>query len=107
MNAAEKIHERDLAQRLSEAEATIEVPLTDHWSSPDAFANPAAGPAIASSATRLADGRLAVDLAFLATPHRLEVELDPSTATFFARWPLVPLFGGGLAPQLGSMHVPD
>ncbi len=88
---------------IREAEATIEVPLTEHWSSADTSVKPA----VASSATRLADGRLAVDLVLLATPHRLEIELDPTTATCFARWPLVPLFGGGLAPQLGSMHAPD
>ena len=52
------------------------------------------------------DGRLVVDVVFLATPHRLEIELDPSTATFAARWPLVPLFGAGLAPRLASLQVP-
>ncbi len=82
---------------LREAGGEIDVPLTTQWSS--------VGP-VAASATRRVDGRLAIDLVFLATPHRLEVELDPSTATFAARWPLVPLFGAGLAPQLVSMRAP-
>ena len=75
-----------------EDDGSIEVPLTHGWSVED-------GSSIASSATRLADGRVAVDLAFLATPHRLEIELDPAAGTFAARWPLVPLFGLGLDPQ--------
>ena len=81
-----------------EGDGTIEIPLTEGWSMAD--------DAIAASATRLDDGRIAVDLSFLATPHRLEVELDPMAATFSARWPLVPLFGAGLDPQLASMRAP-
>jgi Beta-lactamase len=42
----------------------------------------------------------------LATPHRLEIELDPSTGTFDARWPIVPLFGAGVDNRLGTMHAP-
>ncbi len=83
---------------VSEADDAIEVPLTEAWTHVD--------PSLAVSASRLADGRLVVDVAFLATPHRLEIELDPSTATFVARWPLVPLFGAGLAPRLASMQAP-
>ena len=49
---------------------TIDVPLTEEWTVVDEPSR--------RSATRLADGRLAVDLAFLATPHRLEIELDPA-----------------------------
>jgi len=82
-----------------EGDASIELPLTEGWSRGD--------PSLAASASRLSDGRLAVDVAFLATPHRLEIELDPSTATFVARWPFVPLFGAGLGPQLHSMRPPD
>ena len=63
-------------------------------------------PSLAASATRLADGRLAVDLVFLATPHRLEIELDPSPRTFVTRWPNVPLFGAGLHNRLASMRGP-
>ena len=59
-----------------------------------------------SSATRLDDGTLAVDLVFLATPHRLEIELDPVAGTFAARWPLAPLFVAGLDPHLTSMCAP-
>jgi CubicO group peptidase (beta-lactamase class C family) len=78
---------------------TIEVPLTVDWTVVDAWR--------AASATQLADGRLAVDLVFLATPHRLAIELDPSTRTFDTRWPNVPLFGAGLRNRLTSMRGPD
>ena len=54
-----------------EADGAIEVPLTANGRHVD--------PSLAASATRLADGRLVVDVVFLATPHRLEIELDPST----------------------------
>ncbi len=81
-----------------EDDDSIEVPLTEHWS--------VASASHAASASRLADGRIVVDLVLLATPHRLEIELDPATATFVARWPLVPLFGAGLDNRLSSMHSP-
>jgi hypothetical protein len=83
-----------------EDDRSIDVPLTHGWSVDD-------GSPIASSATGLADGTFAVDLVFLATPHRLEIELDPAAGTFAARWPLVPLFGAGLDPHLASMQAPD
>ena len=63
-------------------------------------------PSLATSAAGSPTGAVAVDVVFLATPHRLEIELDPSTSTFAARWPLVPLFGAGAAPQLASMQAP-
>jgi CubicO group peptidase (beta-lactamase class C family) len=72
---------------LHEPDGSIEVPLTERWAVVDAT--------VAASAAGLAGGRVAVDLVFLASPHRLEVELDPSTSTFVTRWPLVPLFGAG------------
>ncbi len=81
-----------------EAGGAIELPLTEAWTHLE--------PSLATSAGRLADGRVAVDVVFLATPHRLEIELDPSTSTFSARWPLVPLFGAGAAPRLASMQAP-
>jgi hypothetical protein len=84
---------------IHEDDEAIEVPLTIEWTVVDAWH--------AASATRLADGRLAVDLVFLATPHRLEIELDPSTRTFSTRWPNVPLFGAGLQRRLTSMRGPD
>jgi hypothetical protein len=76
----------------------IEVPLTTEWTVVDA--------SLAVSAAQLADGRLAVDLVFLATPHRLELELDPARRTFVTRWPHVPLFGAGLQNRLTSMRGP-
>lgn len=82
---------------LHEDGSSIGVPLTRGWSEE--------GPT-AASAARLSDGRLAVDVAFLATPHRLELELDPSDATFVARWPIVPLFGAGLGNRLASLTAP-
>jgi hypothetical protein len=80
-----------------EDDRSIEVRLTKGWSVDD-------DSGAAASAARLADGRVAVDIAFLATPHRLEIELDPAAGTFVARWPLVPLFGVGLDPHLASMR---
>ena len=62
---------------------------------------------IAASATTLDDGRLAVDIAFLATPHRLEVEVEPAAATFATRWAGFPLFGAGLKGRLTSLHAPE
>ena len=82
-----------------EDDRAIDVPLTHGWSVDD-------GSSIGASATRLDDGTLAVDLAFLATPHRLEIELDPAAGTFAARWPLVPLFGAGLDTRLAAMRAP-
>jgi CubicO group peptidase (beta-lactamase class C family) len=83
---------------LREDDRSIEVPMTEAWTTVD--------PSLAASAARLDDGRVVVDLAFLATPHRLEVELDPSTATFITRWPLVPLFGAGVQHHLDAMRAP-
>jgi CubicO group peptidase (beta-lactamase class C family) len=84
---------------IHEEEGSFTVPLTERWSVDDS---------IAASATRLDDGRIAVDLSFLHTPHRLEVELDPATATFVARWPLMPLFGIGADHRLAALRsLPD
>ena len=84
---------------IREKDRTIELSLTNGWWV-DGEAE------LAASATRLADGTVAVDVVFLATPHRLEIELDPAAGTFVARWPLVPLFGVGLDPHLASMRPP-
>jgi hypothetical protein len=81
---------------IHEQDDTIEVPLTVDWTVVDA---------LASNAARLADGRIGVDVSFLATPHRLEIALDPSTATFVTRWPDVPL-ATGRSVQLTSMQAP-
>jgi CubicO group peptidase (beta-lactamase class C family) len=81
-----------------EGDGSFEVPLTVGWMT--------AEPWLAASAGRLADGRVAVDLAFLASPHRLELELDPATGTFATTWPILPFFGAGVAGRLASMAGP-
>ena len=83
---------------INEGESSFEVPLTTEWTVTDDW--------FATSASRLSDGRLAVDLVLLATPHRLEIELDPAAGTFVARWPTVPRFGAGLGARLASMRPP-
>ncbi len=82
-----------------EGDESLEVTLTDDW-----HTDP--GNAVSSSATMTTNGGLAVDLIFLETPHRLEVELDPTTSTFTTTWPLVPLFGAGPASSLGNIKAP-
>ncbi len=84
---------------MHEGEGGFEVALTEGWTVNDDW--------VASCASTLDDGRLVVDLAFLHTPHRMEFELDPAASTFVARWPLVPLFGGGIGTRLTSFHPPD
>jgi len=76
------------------------VPLTSTWSDvPEA--------PISASAAVDGDGALTVDLAMLASPHRLELTTDPATSTFTATWPLFPLFGVGLEPVIARMRPPD
>jgi CubicO group peptidase (beta-lactamase class C family) len=77
---------------------SFDVPLTADWTT--------AEPALAASAARQTDGRLVADVVFLATPHRVEIELDPAAGTFAARWLGVPLFGAGVDKRLASMHAP-
>jgi hypothetical protein len=84
---------------LHEGERSIDVPLTEAWTDVDDF--------LAASAATRPDGRLVVDLAFVATPHRLEVELDPATGTFATHWPNLPLFGPGVDNRLSSMRAPS
>jgi CubicO group peptidase (beta-lactamase class C family) len=84
--------------RVHEDDGVIELPLTPGWSVVD--------DSIAASATVLDDGRITADVVFLATPHRLEVELDPTGATFVARWPLMPLFGVGPDHRLAVLRTP-
>ncbi len=62
--------------------------------------------AIATSATQLPDGDIAVDAVLLATPHRLAIMLHPATLTFDTRWPVPPLFGAGIDKPIGSMRAP-
>ena len=85
---------------LHEAAGQLRVPLIDGWS-------PAADGAVSASATRRSDGRVGIDLAFLATPHRLELTLDPAARTFAARWPAPPIFGAGLGEDLCTMRAPE
>lgn len=87
-----------LHEETSEDAGALTVPLTEAWTPVDDLA--------AASATRLADGTVAVDLVFVATPHRLEIVLDPASSRFVARWPLMPLFGAGLDANLTSMRAP-
>ncbi len=76
--------------------APLTVPLTGDWTVEGS---------IAASAARPDDGRIAVDVSFLHTPHRIEIDLDPATGTFVAEWPLMPLFGIGADPHLVSLAV--
>lgn len=82
-----------------EGEDRFAVTLTEGWTIHDDW--------VAASAATLGDGRLVADLAFVHTPHRIELELDPSSRTFVARWPLVPLFGGGVGTPLTTFRPPD
>lgn len=79
--------------------ASIKVPISADWT--DLSDSP-----ISASAAVDANGHLIVDLALLATPHRLELTVDPTTRTFDATWPSVPLFGAGIEPSLTRMRLP-
>lgn len=79
---------------IHEGDDAIELPLSADWIVVGSRA---------TNAARLADGRVGVDLSLLETPHRLEIALDPSTATFVTRWPHVPLATDGLL----AMRAPD
>jgi CubicO group peptidase (beta-lactamase class C family) len=83
---------------IHEGDDALVVPLNSGWT----VAEP-----LAATAARLDDGPLVVEVAFLASPHRLEIELDPSAGTFTTRWPNIPLFGAGLDNRLGRLRVPD
>jgi CubicO group peptidase (beta-lactamase class C family) len=85
---------------IHEGDEALRVPLGDGWV--DVPGHP-----IAASATVDDEGGVTVDLAMLATPHRLELTTDPGTSTFRATWPLPPLFGLGLDPVLARMHPPE
>ena len=61
---------------------------------------------IATSATQLPNGDIAIDAVLLATPHRFEIVLHPTTLTFDTRWPVLPLFGAGIDKPIGSMRAP-
>jgi hypothetical protein len=61
---------------------------------------------ISVSAAVDADGRVVADLAFVETPHRLVVTLDPSAGTFTTTWASLPLTGIGVETHLATMHAP-
>ena len=84
---------------LEEGDTALRLPLSGEWSHGND------GP-FATSATVDGDGRLIVDLVFTATPHRLELTLDPRSGTFVAQWPYVPLFAGS-DRRLASLRPPD
>ncbi len=85
---------------LYEGDATpIEIPLSCEWVT-------LANASIATSAATRSDGKSMVDLVFLDTPHRLELLLDPVTATFTATWTVMPLFAAGIQRQLSAMAAP-
>ncbi len=84
---------------LHEEGGSLVVPLSDGWTeSPDG--------SVCASATVLDDGRVAVDVVMVHTPHRIELTLDPASSTFAAVWPVMPLFGVGVDRRLSSMLLP-
>ncbi len=84
---------------IDEGDHSIRVPVTSEWST-------TADGWLAASAATIGHDRIAVDVVFLDTPHRLEIELDLDAAQFSANWPRLPLFGGGIAPALSTMRAP-
>lgn len=81
---------------------SLHVPISADWTD-------LADPPASTSAAVDAHGRLVVDLALLAAPHRLEITLDPAGRTFDAAWPsggLVPLFGAGIDSLLAGIRPP-
>ena len=85
------LHEGDLITRVALNSTWTDVP----------------GAPIAASAAVGTDGAVTIDLAMLASPHRLELTTDPATSTFVATWSLAPLFGLGLEPVLALMRPPS
>ncbi len=85
---------------LHEGDVVTRIPLTPGWG------DSADAPISASAATG-DHGRVTVDLALRATPHRLVVTLDPRDSTFAATWPMFPLFGLGLDHTIAGMRPPD
>lgn len=93
-----EVHDGEMT--VHEGDDVMCVPLRPGWT--DVPGHP-----IAASAAVDDDGVLYVDLAVVASPHRLEITADPTTATFTARWPVMPIFGLGLDGVLARMGPPD
>ncbi|MFB9376170.1 serine hydrolase domain-containing protein [Kineococcus gynurae] len=55
------------------------------------------GEPLTTAGARRADGTYALDVAFVETPHRLHLVLDPADGTFTSRWGSTPLHVGSLA----------
>ena len=89
------LHEREQ----HEGEQSLRLALTAGWTQD-------ANGITATSAAQLPDGSIAVDAVLLATPHRLELRLQPQARTFVARWPVRPLFGAGIGRELTAMRAP-
>lgn len=85
---------------IHEGDDLLRVPLQQDWT--DVPGHP-----ISASAAVGDDGGLHVDLAVLASPHRLQITTDPASSTFTATWPLPPLFGLGLDGVLSRMAPPE
>ncbi len=81
-----------------EGSESLDLPLTADWFT-------VADAPFAASATTLPNGRVAVDVVLLETPHRLEIELDPSSQTFTTKWPAVPLFLSA-GDRVAAMRAP-
>ncbi len=75
-----------------ESGPVLTLPLTETWTTEGN---------VATSAAHHADGALTVDVAFLNTPHRLELTM--ANGEFQSTWGRVPLFGGGISHKLGEI----
>jgi hypothetical protein len=100
-------HHTITAVEVADGEVVIQEGDDVLWIPIDADWVDVAGHPIAASTAVHDDGGLTVDLAMLATPHRMELGTDPATGTFSATWPLPPLFGLGLEAHLSRMAPPD
>jgi len=70
-------------------QASLDLPITEHWVTEGN---------VATCAAQHTDGVFSVDVAFLNTPHRLELEL--TNGMFQSDWGRVPLFGAGISNRL-------
>jgi len=82
---------------LDEGDHRLLVPISADWQVTDH---------IAASAGVDDQGCIHVDVILRETPHRLTLQLDPSSRTFTSHWPLLPLFGAGIGKYLSLMKAP-